>query len=80
MNFLEKVLGGHFYEIFLIFSKGFCRNRQFWVWYNGIIDITGKSEIHYRNKRKYVISTGMANYLLQQGHKLLEIKENKRVK
>lgn len=42
--------------------------------------MTRKSEIHYRNKRKYVISTGMANHLLQQGHKLLEIKKNKRVK
>ncbi|WP_114556196.1 hypothetical protein [Bacillus sp. K6W] len=44
------------------------------------MELTRKSEIHYRNKRKYVISTGMANHLLQQGHKLLEIKKNKRVK
>lgn len=28
---------------------------------------------------KHVFSVGMANYLLQKGHKLLAIKENKRV-
>ena len=28
---------------------------------------------------KHVFSVGMANYLLQRGHKLLEVKENKRV-
>ncbi|MGH1286533.1 DUF5659 domain-containing protein [Bacillus toyonensis] len=31
-------------------------------------------------KGKHVFSAGMANYLLQRGHKLLVIKENKRVK
>ncbi|PEV51784.1 DUF5659 domain-containing protein [Bacillus thuringiensis] len=31
-------------------------------------------------KGKHVFSVGMANYLLQRGHKLLAIKENKRIK
>lgn len=31
------------------------------------------------SKGKHVFSVGMANYLLQRGHKLLLIKENKRI-